>query len=94
MNNGKVIFKEYTMEQPQLMSPSLEELIPGDHLARIVSRVMEQIEIKPLLEKYKGGRTSSYHSRMLLKVIVNAYMEKIYSSHKIAKALLENVNFM
>jgi transposase len=94
MNNGKVIFKEYTMEQPQLMPPSLEELIPGDHLVRVVNRVIEQIEIKPLLEKYKGGGTSSYHPRMLLKVIVYAYTEKIYSSRKIAKALRENVNFM
>jgi len=41
MNNGKVIFKEYTMEQPQLMPPSLEELILGDHLVRVVNRVIE-----------------------------------------------------
>jgi len=47
-----------------------------------------------LLEKYKGGGTSSYHPRMLLKVIVYAYTEKIYSSRKIAKALRENVNFI
>ena len=94
MNNGKVTFKEYTTEQPKLLPPSLEELIPADHLVRVVNRVIEQIEIKPLLEKYKGGGTSSYHPRMLLKVIVYAYAEKIYSSRKIAKALRENVNFM
>jgi transposase len=94
MNNGKVTYKEYTMEQPSLLPPSLEELIPKDHLVRVVNRVIEQIDIKPLLEKYKGGGTSSYHPRMLLKVIVYAYTEKIYSSRKIAKALRENVNFM
>ena len=94
MNNGKIIFKEYTQEQPSLLPPSLEELIPKDHLVRVVNKVIEKIEIKPLLEKYKGGGTSSYHPRMLLKVIVYAYTEKIYSSRKIAKALRENVNFM
>ena len=52
MNNGKVNFKAYTMKQPQLMPPSLEEMIPGAHLVRVVNRVIEQIEIKPLLEKY------------------------------------------
>jgi transposase len=56
--------------------------------------VIEKIDIQPLLEKYKGGGTSSYHPRMLLKVLVYAYIEKIYSSRKIAKALRENVNFM
>ncbi len=57
MNNRKVIFKEYTMKQPQLLPPSLEELIPGDHLAQVINRVIEQIEIRPLLEKHKGGGT-------------------------------------
>jgi transposase len=94
MNNGRIIFKEYTQEQPSLLPPSLEELIPKDHLVRVVNRVIEQIDIKPLLGKYKGGGTSSYHPRMLMKVIVYAYTEKIYSSRKIAKALRENVNFM
>ena len=94
MNNGKVTFKEYSMAQPSLLPPSVGDLIPEDHLVRVVNRVIEKIEIQPLLEKYKGGGTSSYHPRMMLKVIVYAYTEKIYASRKIAKALRENVNFM
>lgn len=94
MNNGKITYKEYTMEQPKLLPPSLEEIILEDHLVRVVHRVIERIDIKPLLEKYKGGGTSIYHPRMMLKVIVYAYAEKIYSSRKIAKALRENVNYM
>jgi len=94
MNNGKITFKRYTMEQPSLLPPSWEELIPEDHLVRVVNRVIEKIDIQPLLKNYKGGGTSSYHPRMMLKVIVYAYTEKIYSSRKIAKALRENVNFM
>src|SRR3989304_9913898 len=94
MNNGKITFKEYTTEQPSLLPPSLEELIPEDHLVRVVNRVIEKIDIQALLGKYKGGGTSSYHPRMVLKVLVYAYTEKIYSSRKIAKALRENVNYM
>ena len=94
MNNGKVTFKGNTMEQPSLLPPSLEELIPEDHLVRVVNRVIEKIDIQPLLGNYKGGGTSSYHPRKLLKVVVYAYAEKIYSLRKIAKALRENVNFM
>jgi len=94
MNNGKVIFKQYNMEQPSLLPARLEELIPGDHLVRVVNRMVERIDIRPLLLKYKGGGTSSYHPRMMLKVLVYAYAEKIFSSRRIAKALRENVNFM
>jgi transposase len=94
MNNGKVTFKAYTMAQPSLLPPSWDELIPEDHLVRVVNRVIEKIDIKPLMENYKGGGTSSYHPRMMLKVIVYAYAEKVYSCRRIAKGLRENVNFM
>ncbi len=82
------------MEQPSLLPPSLEELIPEKHLVRVVNRVVEELDIKPLLAKYKGGGTSSYHPKMMLKVIVYAYTQKIYSSRKIEKALWENIGFM
>ena len=94
MNNGKVTFKEYNMKQPSLLPPSLEELIPEHHLVRVVNRVVDELDISPLLAKYKGGGTSSYHPRMMLKVIVYAYSQKIYSSRKIEKALWENIGFM
>jgi transposase len=94
MNNGKVTFKEYNMQQPSLLPPSLEELIPEHHLVRVVNRVVDELDISPLLAKYKGGGTSSYHPRMMLKVIVYAYTQKIYSSRKIEKALWENIGFM
>ena len=94
MNNGKVTFKEYNMNQPRLLPPSLEELIPEQHLVRVVNRVVDELDITPLLAKYKGGGTSSYHPRMMLKVIVYAYTQKVYSSRKIEKALWENIGFM
>jgi transposase len=47
-----------------------------------------------LLRHYPGGGCSSYHPVMMLKVMVFAYMNNIYSSRKIEKALRENINFM
>jgi transposase len=92
--HSKVTFKPYTMEQPSLLPPSLEELIPEDHLVRVVNRVMEELDLEPILNEYKGGGTSSYHPRMMLKVLVYAYTQKVNSSRQIAKGLRENVNFM
>jgi transposase len=60
----------------------------------VVNRVVDEIDIQALVEKYKGGGTSAYHPRMMLKVLVYAYVERIYASRGIAKALRENVNFM
>ena len=92
--HNKVTFKPYTMDQPTLMPPSLEELIPQDHLVRVVNRVMDELGLEEVLNEYKGGGTSSYHPRMMLKVLVYAYTQKVNSSRQIAKGLRENVNFM
>jgi transposase len=88
------LFKDYTQDQSYLFPPNLEELIPENHLVRVVSDFIDQIDITSILCSYPGGGTISDHPRMLLKVIVYAYIEKIYSGRQIAKALRENINFM
>jgi transposase len=93
-NHGKVTFKPYNQDQAMLMPPCIGELIPEDHLVRVVNRVVDEIDIQALVEKYKGGGTSAYHPCMMLKVLVYAYVERNYSSRQIAKALRENVNYM
>ncbi|WP_143192481.1 transposase, partial [Paenibacillus sp. P32E] len=43
---------------------------------------------------YPGGGRDSYHPKMLTKVIIYAYTQRIYSSRQIAKAVRENIPFM
>jgi transposase len=90
----RVTFKPYTMVQPALLPPTLDELVPKDHLVRVVNQTIEVLNIDPLLRKYKGGGTSSFHPKMMLKVMIYAYSQRIYTSRKIAKALRENIQFM
>jgi len=63
-------------------------------VVRVVNKAVEQIDVNALLAQYKGGGTSSYHPKMLLKVLVYAYARRIYSSRRIAEALRENIHFM
>jgi transposase len=88
------VFKLYVMNQMALMPSSYEEKIPADHLVRVVNEAVEKIDVSALLGQYKGGGASSYHPKMLLKVLVYAYAERFYSSRRIAKALRENIYFM
>jgi transposase len=91
---GEPVFKRYEQKQTMLLPPSLEELIPEKHLVRVVNRTIDGLKIDALISTYEGGGTSAYHPLMMLKVLVYAYVTKIYSSRKIAKALREDVNFM
>jgi transposase len=72
---NKVVFKTYTPNPMMLLPPSLDEKIGEDHPVRIVSQVIDKINIAPLEKKYEGGGTSSYHPKMLLKVMVYAQMK-------------------
>jgi len=87
-------FKRYEMDQPQLLPPSLDELIPEKHLVRVINELIEKLDLEVIESGYKGGGTSSYHPRMLLKLIVYAYAEKNYSGRQIAKLVRENIHYM
>jgi len=93
-NHGQITFKPYTMKQPMLLPQNLEELIPAGHIVRIINEFIETIDLSVLVATYKGGGTSSYHPKMLLKVLIYAYVKKIYSSRSIAAELRENIHFM
>jgi len=91
---SRPIFKKYSPHQTVLLPPSLEELIDRNHPVRIVNEVMDRIRIDAVIKKYKGGGATSFHPRMLLKVLVYAYVNNVYSSRKIESALKENIHFM
>ena len=93
-NDPAIIFKPYHQNQPMLLPPSLDELIEFNHPVRIVSKVIDELDIQPLINKYKAGGTSSFHPRMLLKVLVFSYINNIYSSRKIEEAVNQNIHFM
>lgn len=80
--HDKVVFKNYNSNQ-YLMPIDPEAFIPQNHLVRTIDKIIDKLGISSLIEKYKGGGTSSYHPLMLLKVLIYAYIQGIYSSRKI-----------
>ena len=88
------VFKAYHQRQAMLLPPSLDELIAANHPVRVVDDVLSKIDIEPLVRQYKTGGAGSYHPGMLLKVLVYAYINNIYSSRKIEEALQQNIHFM
>lgn len=89
-----VVFKTYSQNQIFLIPPTFDELVDANHPVRTVSEVIDKLTLNPLLDTYKGGGTSSYHPRMLLKVLVYSYLSNIYSSRKIEAGIKENIHMM
>lgn len=93
-NKSKLVFKSYSPNQTLAFPSNLDEIIDQNHPVRIVNQVIDQVKIGPLLKRYKPGGTSSYHPRLLLKVLVYAYLNNIFTSRKIEAAAKENIHFM
>lgn len=92
---GKLpVFKPYNQGQLLAIPPTLEELVPQGHPVRVVNEVINRLNIEPLLKAYHIKGSSSYHPRMLLKVLVYGYVSNIYSSRKLAAACKESVYLM
>lgn len=89
-----IIYKTYNQNDSLLFPPSLSELIPENHPVRTVSAIIDRLDISGIESTYKGGGTSSFHPRMLLKVIVYSYMCNVYSGRRMERLLHENVNYM
>ncbi|MDE3252640.1 MAG: IS1182 family transposase [Bacteroidota bacterium] len=90
----KVVFKQSHQDQLMLLPPNLDELISADHPVRVVSSVLDKVDIGQLIAGYKGGGTTSYHPRILLKVLVYGYINNIYSSRKLEESVSSNIYFM
>jgi transposase len=88
------IFKQYNQGQIELFPQRLDEYIGENDPVRLVSQVVDALDITNIIKSYKGGGTSSFCPRMMIKVLFYAYMRNIYSCRKIETALLENVHFM
>ncbi|MDR1756788.1 MAG: transposase [Culturomica sp.] len=91
---AKIAFKSDNQGQFQLLPPSLDELIPATHPVRVLNSIIDRLDVSRVLESYKGGGNSCFHPRMMLKVLIYAYLNNIYSSRKIALHLQEHIHYM
>lgn len=91
---AKIAFKSDNQCQFQLLPPSLDELIPPTHPVRVLNTILDRLDMSKVLESYKGGGNSCFHPRMMLKILIYAYLNNIYSSRKIERQLHEHLHYM
>jgi len=90
----KIMFKNYTTNDNLLLPPTLGDFIEEKDPVRVINRIIESVDLKLLLEKYPGGGCPAYHPRMMLKLLVYAYMRNIYSSRRIEEFGRNDIRFM
>lgn len=91
---SNIVFKQLPLSAPGLFPEDIFQKIGQDHPVRLVNEVVDSLDISDIINKYKGGGTSSFHPRMMIKVLFYAYLSNVYSCRKIERALKENIHFM
>ncbi len=71
---AKLAIKSDNRKQNLLLPPSLDELVPENHMVRVVDSVIDSLDISDILSTYRGGGNSAFNPRMMLKVLVFAYL--------------------
>ena len=72
----------------------LEISIPPDAPARLVSAFVEEMDLPGLYKTYGRIRKNQATTRQMLKLIIYAAVDRIYSSRDIRKACKRDINFM
>jgi len=72
-----------------------EKVIPADDSVRLLDEIVEGMELSGLMRAYKRtGRKPATHPVTLLKILLYAMMERIYSSRMIASSCQRDINFI
>jgi hypothetical protein len=80
---------------PKFFLPKdFQDYIPENHVARMVSRIIDSIDISDIVASYDYQGAPPYHLRMMLKVSVYAYIVWIRCSRKIDSLLHDSLVFI
>ncbi|OJV35084.1 MAG: hypothetical protein BGO29_09700 [Bacteroidales bacterium 36-12] len=90
----KPVFKECNQGQTTLFPVSLDSKISQNSPVRLVNQITDSLDISKIVDTYKGGGTSSYPPRVMLKIVIFAYLSNIYSCRKIEDAVKDRITFM
>jgi len=70
-------------------------LIPEDDSVRLLSQIVEELDLTDLMLAYSPqGRNPAVPPRTMLKILLYAYMNKVYSSRGIERRCWRDINFM
>ena len=88
-------FRPYHQKQLLLLPPDLESMIPEKDLVRVVDEFVETLPKSVVEEPLWKKRGRPKHSpRGMLKVLLYAYSQRLYSCRRIAQACRQNLFFL
>jgi transposase len=88
------MFKSYTTNDNLLLPPCLGDFIDKNEPVRVVDRIIDQLDLSVLLRQYSIVGNPAYHPRLMLKMLIYAYLRNTYSSRRIEELGKNDVRFL
>ena len=81
-------------DQLVLFESSLDEVIPDDHLVRVLDEILRSLDWSPFEAKYHGTLGARpVHPRVLTSIILYGHLTRVRSSRQLEAALWCRVDF-
>ena len=84
----------YCQKQVLLFPPSIDENIAQNDPVRLLDAIVDKLDLSSIEKLYTNLGRHTYDPRMMLKVIIYAYMNNIYSCRKIEKLVLRDIHYI
>ena len=91
---AKLYFRGYNPKQILLFPQQLDENIAEKDPVRVVDAIIDSLRLEDFKKLYRQRGRSPYHPKMMLKVIIYAYMNNVYSCRKIEKLLTRDIHYI
>lgn len=90
------MYKPYIPNENLIFPPNLGDFIPPDAPVRLVSEIVEMLDLREVHESYSNSPDGQppYHPVMLLKVILFGYMSNIFSTRGLEEALRRDAHLI
>ncbi len=87
--------REDCIGQTWLVPRRVTDFIPENHICYFVANLVEELDFKKIDQKYRHTKgKAAYSRRMLLRIVIMASVDGVFSSRRIARLAEENVVYM
>ena len=90
-----MVLKEDRIGQTWLVPRRVIDFIPENHICYFIANLVGELDFKKIDQKYRHTLgEAAYSRRMLLRLVIMASIDGIFSSRKIARLAEENLVYM
>lgn len=91
---SKLHYIPYIQNQMVLFPQRIDEDIAENAPVRTLNHIVDRLDLIKVKKLYREKGRSPYHPKIMLKVILYACMNNIYSCHKIERLLRRDIHFI